>query len=145
MISNKCYYALRAMLELAKKEGSGPVTIGHIAKAQHIPVRFLESILRQLKQGNFTDSVRGKDGGYCLAKNASEITVNDVIELIEGPLVAVNPAVQTKVARERIDVFDDVWQTAEETLAASLNKISFDELAEHEKDIERKLAANYSI
>jgi Rrf2 family cysteine metabolism transcriptional repressor len=50
MISNKCVYALKAMLELSLRENDGPVPISEIAQAQNIPSRFLEGILRQLKQ-----------------------------------------------------------------------------------------------
>ncbi|MFT5126221.1 MAG: Rrf2 family cysteine metabolism transcriptional repressor, partial [Verrucomicrobiales bacterium] len=50
MISNRCLYALKAVVELAEQEGLGPVTIAEIARKQGIPSRFLEAILRQLKQ-----------------------------------------------------------------------------------------------
>jgi hypothetical protein len=59
-ISQKCEYAVRAVFELAKRVGRGPVRIADIAEAQAIPVRFLEVILSQLKQGGFVDSQRGK-------------------------------------------------------------------------------------
>ena len=65
MISNKCNYALRALLELAKRDGGGPATIVDIAQAQSIPARFLEAILRQLKQAGLTESVRGKGAIAC--------------------------------------------------------------------------------
>ena len=86
MISNKCYYGLRAMLELAIHEGDGPITIGDIAAARNIPVRFLEAILRQLKQAGLADSARGKEGGYQLARPAREISAASIIDAIEGPV-----------------------------------------------------------
>ncbi len=67
VLSQKSQYAVRAVFELAKKEGSGPVKAANIAAAQFIPVRFLENILGQLRQAGIVESVRGKEGGYRLA------------------------------------------------------------------------------
>ncbi len=61
-ISQKCQYALRAIFELAKRKGQGPVKIAETAEAQAIPLRFLEVILSQLKQGEFVSSQRGNKG-----------------------------------------------------------------------------------
>lgn len=79
----KNLYALRAVFELAKHVGQGPVKISDIAKAQAIPVRFLEVILGQLKGGGFVASKRGYYGGYFLVKPADEITVEDVLGYIQ--------------------------------------------------------------
>jgi len=147
MISNKCYYALKAMLELAKREGGGPVTIGDIADAQKMPARFLESILRQLKQAGFTDSMRGKEGGYYLAKSAREISVGEILRLIEGPLVAVSPFASQDESSSGAshDPFVEVWGSAEEALTAVLDDIRFDDLASKEIERERRHVADYMI
>lgn len=103
LVSQKCQYALRASFELAKRAnlaaeqvgaanqraGAGPaglVKIAEIAEVQAIPVRFLEVILSQLKQGGFVASLRGSEGGYHLAKPAREITVGQIIRFMQGPL-----------------------------------------------------------
>ena len=64
MLTQKCQYAMRAVFELAKREGRGPVKINEIAEAQAIPQRFLENILNQLRQGGVVESRRGKEGGW---------------------------------------------------------------------------------
>lgn len=146
MISNKCYYALRAMLELALCEGKGPVTIGDIAGKQHIPVRFLEAILRQVKQARLADSARGKDGGYYLSIPARNITVGSVIRLFEGSLVSVNPmAVSTKKRGDATDVFQDMWDAAEQSLSTVFDHVNFGALAEKERSRQQAHVANYSI
>ena len=89
MVSQKCQYAIRATFELAKRHGQGPVKISEIAETQSIPVRFLEVILNQLRQGGFVQSRRGADGGYYLIRKADELMVGDIIQFIEGPLVPV--------------------------------------------------------
>jgi Rrf2 family protein len=139
MISNKCFYALKAMLELAGRGDRRPVTIGQIAEARDIPVRFLEAIMRQLKQAGLADSVRGKEGGYVLAKPASKISVGHVIRIVEGPLF------QASDKSHSLDVFRDVWKSAEAALSGVLDRTTFSELVEKERNQQLAEAASYSI
>jgi len=140
MISNKCYYALRAVLELARKESEKRVPIADIAKAQEIPPRFLEAILRQLKQAGITDSVRGKDGGYHLARPAKDIYVGEIIRLFEGPLVAVR-----QKANVDIDILDTVWDEAEKVLSTVYDSTDFATLVSREDDLRDDRPIFYSI
>ena len=73
-------YALRAVFELAKRKGCGPVKGVDIARAQAIPVRFLEVILGKLKRIGLVNSKRGYQGGYTLGRSPHEITVGSVLE-----------------------------------------------------------------
>ena len=83
LITQKKYqYAIRAIFELAKHMGKGPHKISDIAKAQEIPVRFLEVILSQLKGSGFVESKRGFYGGYTLVLPPNEITVGDVLRFM---------------------------------------------------------------
>ena len=86
MVSQKCQYGLRALFELARRSGQGPVRISDLASSQAIPAKFLELILCQLKQGGFVDSHRGRRGGYVLVKSSDELAVGDVIRFIDGPV-----------------------------------------------------------
>jgi Rrf2 family protein len=78
-------YALRAMFELAKHKGKGPTKISDIARAQAIPLRFLEVILNQLKGSGLIDSKRGFYGGYYLIQPPDKISVGDVLRFLQGP------------------------------------------------------------
>lgn len=80
----KNQYAIRAIFELAKRRGKGPTKISEIARAQAIPVRFLEVILGKLKGSGFVSSKRGFYGGYSLVKSPDRITVGDLIRFLEG-------------------------------------------------------------
>ena len=84
-VSAKADYALRGIIEIAAAR-KPPVKRDEIARAQQIPVKFLETILGELKHAGIVSSQRGADGGYSLAKDAEEITVADVIRVIDGPL-----------------------------------------------------------
>jgi Rrf2 family protein len=81
----KNQYALRAVFELAKHRGKGPVKISDIADAQSIPVRFLEVILNQLQGSGLIAAKRGFYGGYYLTRSPDRITVADIISFLLGP------------------------------------------------------------
>jgi Rrf2 family protein len=82
-------YALRAVVELAASQADRPVTAEQLAQAQAIPPKFLESILLQLRRGGIVNAQRGPDGGYWLARPAGDISLADVIRVIDGPLANV--------------------------------------------------------
>jgi Rrf2 family protein len=83
-ITNEKRYALRAVFELAKRDGSGPVKSADIARAQGIPARFLEVILCKLTRIGLVKSKRGYQGGFVLGRSAREITVGSVFEPLES-------------------------------------------------------------
>ena len=85
-IAKKSDYALRAMYELALRDRQSPAKIHDIAQSQEIPPRFLEGILNELKHAGLLDSRRGSEGGYWLLRSPQEVTVADVISVVEGPL-----------------------------------------------------------
>jgi Rrf2 family protein len=84
-------YALRAVVELASAGGSGtrPVTAETLAGAQEIPPKFLESILLQLRRAGVVHAQRGPEGGYWLARPANEVSLAEVIRVVDGPLANV--------------------------------------------------------
>lgn len=88
-VSAKADYAVRAAVELAVSPQGEPVNGDTIAAAQEIPIRFLESILSEMRKQGLVRSRRGDDGGYWLAKPAGEITIGEVIRSVEGPLASV--------------------------------------------------------
>lgn len=134
MISTRCHYALLAVLELARREGRGLATIAEIAKARRIPERFLEGILLQLKQHGIAHSVRGKAGGYALARPAAEITVTEIIRIFDHDAIKLAPPPIRGHARHtaRQDVFSDLWKEADRCLVETLDRTDFHELAVHE-------------
>ncbi|MDX2037256.1 MAG: Rrf2 family transcriptional regulator [Isosphaeraceae bacterium] len=89
-VSSKCYYALRAVYALAEHGASAPMKIADISEREHIPIRFLEVILNQLKGGGFVKSRRGAEGGYNLAKPPEEITVGAIMRYVDGPIAPVD-------------------------------------------------------
>jgi Rrf2 family protein len=88
-ISAKADYAVRAAVQLAASAGDKATKGDTIARAQGIPLKFLENILGDLRHAGLVRSQRGAEGGYWLNRPADQITVADVIRAVEGPLASV--------------------------------------------------------
>lgn len=86
ILTQKTQYALRAILELARHRYKGPIKIVDIARAQYIPIRFLEVILNQLKGSGLVESKRGYHDGYTLVQSPEKITIGEVFRFIQKPL-----------------------------------------------------------
>ena len=86
MLSKKTKYGLKALIYIAKHEGSEPVLISEISDNERIPKKFLEAILLDLKKFGILGSKKGKGGGYYLLKDPKEITAATLIRVLDGPL-----------------------------------------------------------
>jgi len=142
-VSVKGEYALRAVFDLAGRGGSEPVKIADIAARQGIPQKFLELILSQLKQGGFLGSRRGADGGYFLAKPASQITVGDVLRYIDGPISPARRQQRTKLPPD--SPFPELWKQVEEALCSVVDRTTFADLVERWREKNSRLVANWQI
>ncbi len=85
-ITTKSPYALQALTELGRCGDGGPVPIGELARRRGIPVQFLEQLFATLRRAGVLKSQRGVKGGYTFARPAGEITVLEIVELLDGPL-----------------------------------------------------------
>jgi Rrf2 family protein len=86
MLSKKTQYAFRALEVLVEKYNQGPVLISEISRRKKIPIKFLESILLQLKKEGILDSKKGKGGGYFLIHNPAKVPVARIIRVVDGPI-----------------------------------------------------------
>lgn len=107
-ITTKSPYALQALAELGRSGGAGPVPIGELARRRDIPVQFLEQLFATLRRAGVLKSQRGVKGGYTFARAPSQITVLEIVELLEGPL-----------GRDAEGIFGDAASAARDVLAAS--------------------------
>jgi Rrf2 family protein len=96
-LSKKGEYALRSLINLgiAAEVGRSLVQVSELAESEQLPVKFLEQILQALKDAGFVVSARGKFGGYRLAKPTKQITIGQVVRLIDGPLAPIGCVSQT--------------------------------------------------
>jgi Rrf2 family protein len=129
-VSAKADYAVRAMIELAAGPEEGAVKGELIAEAQGIPLHFLENILGELRHQGLVHSRRGADGGYWLAKPASEITVAEVIRSVEGPLASVRGELPQDIAYEgTAEPLQRVWIALRANMRAVLEQVTLADLA----------------
>jgi Rrf2 family protein len=149
LVSQKCQYALRALFELAKRDGQGPVKIAEIAKAQAIPPRFLEVILGQLKRGGFVESQRGSEGGYFLIRVPHELTVGELIRFVQGPVGPVGCVTET-AKDNSCPLYGDcaflpMWEKVKNAILDVYDNTTFQDLVDQEKRRVGEYVPAYSI
>ena len=105
-ITTKSPYAVRALAELARMGGDDPVPIGELARRREIPVQFLEQLFAVLRRAGLLRSQRGVKGGYSFARPPADITVLEVVELLDGPL-----------GRDSAGIFADAAEAARKVFA----------------------------
>lgn len=129
-ITAKADYAVRTLVELAAC-GAVPAKAEALASAQAIPHKFLESVLSDLRRADLVCSRRGPDGGYWLARDASEISVADVIRAVEGPLASVRGQRPEDAAYAGpAEPLTRVWLAVRVNLRAVLEAVSLADIVE---------------
>ena len=137
-ISARTEYACIAMLELAANYGSGePVRIREIAERHGVPARFLVQILLQLKAAGLVASTRGAAGGYHLACPPAEVSLGQVMDVIEGPTSAVKgPSASPE--SPAVKVLMRAWQHVADEVGEMLGRITLAELVDRAKKKRRR-------
>lgn len=146
LVSQKCYYGIKAVFELARANSDGPIKIGYIAERQNIPIRFLEAILRQLRQAGFVDSRRGAEGGYLLARRPSQIRVGEIIGFFEGRFDHPETGDQTPPAGDETDwVLNEVWRESRQAVMNVFNNWTIQDLVDKAEYVRNRYSMNFSI
>ncbi|MFF0816134.1 RrF2 family transcriptional regulator [Rhodococcus sp. NPDC003318] len=128
-ITAKVDYAVRTLVEIAAASAT-PVKAEHLATAQTIPHKFLEAVLGDLRRAGMVNSRRGPEGGYWLARPATDIAVADVIRAVEGPLASVRGERPEEVEYGGAAApLRDVWIAVRVNLRAVLESVSVADIA----------------
>ena len=129
-ISARGEYAIRALAELTQA-GGGPLTVGELAAAQDIPVRFLQNILLLLRQRSLVHSQRGAEGGYRLARSAASITLADILRAVDGPLAAVRGERPESIRYEgSARALADVWFAVRTSMRSVIEHVTLEDLVD---------------
>ena len=128
-LSTRSRYGARILVDLARHNGQGPVQIGEISKRQDISVKYLEQLIRPLKQASMVTSVRGPKGGHLLAKKPEEITLGQIVRLFEGQ----SELVECISHPEKCSMSDDcqvrlAWKDATRVLYEKLDSTTISDL-----------------
>jgi Rrf2 family cysteine metabolism transcriptional repressor len=118
-ISVKVDYACRVLAEMARLHGSGGLAqIDHLAKAEAVPANFLAQILGELREGGLIISRRGIQGGYALARAPEQISLYDILKVIDGELLALSGNQAGRSGRRMRQIWDDLRATLDEKAQA---------------------------
>ncbi len=119
-LTTKGRFAVTAMIDLASRQESGPVTLNAISERQRISLSYLEQLFGRLRRCSLVKSVRGPGGGYRLARNMDEITVMDIVHAVDEPLDATRCGGRANCNNTAQCMTHDLW--------SSLNRRMFDYL-----------------
>ena len=138
-LSTKGRYGLRAFIDLAVCGESQPVPLASIAQRQEISVSYLEQLMAKLKKAGLVKSVRGVNGGYSIARPASEISVGDVLRALEGELIPVECAGIDDSGSSHCSgssqcVSKIVWKRINDSINETVDSINIGELVQESKN-----------
>jgi Rrf2 family protein len=134
-LSTKGKYGVRAVYEIARHAGKGPITIKQIADRQGISFSYLEQILHKLGKAGLIDSVRGPAGGYLLARKPTDLTIGDIVRVLEGPIAlshCLEPGDSGDCYQAEDCVARMVWSRVGAKIEEALDSISFEDLLQQQ-------------
>ncbi|NCC47763.1 MAG: Rrf2 family transcriptional regulator [Clostridia bacterium] len=134
-ISTKCRYGLRALIDLAEQSGTSHVPLHQIAERQEISLKYLEQEFAMLRKSGIVRSVKGAQGGYQLNRPPADISVADVMTILEGDTRIVSFDEQpTEMTGMRRCLTDHVWQPLNEKIHHHLSEITLADLMRSSTD-----------
>jgi Rrf2 family protein len=128
-LSTKGRYGLKAMFELSLNQESGPIPLKYIAKKQSISDQYLEQIFSSLKKSGLVKSVRGAQGGYLLAKEPKDITVGDILTVLEGPVSVSDCVLDEDICENSgVCVTKVVWEKIKKGIEEVIDSITLQDM-----------------
>jgi Rrf2 family protein len=143
-ITFKGDYALKAILDLSiSSQNDKVIPLTDISRRQDIPMPFLEQIMLILKKAGYVQSRTGKGGGFYLAKRPEDITIGEIVRLIEGPI---EPIACGGCAEEGRCAFREVWVNVTEAISGIVDTVTFAHIMRRTRELqEQQIEYNYSI
>src|SRR3979490_311053 len=129
-LTTKGGFAVTAMIDLALRQQDGPVTLAGISERQKISLSYLEQLFGKLRRRELVESVRGPGGGYHLARDASKVTVADIIKAVEEPLDSTQCAGRENCLENQRCMTHDLWEELNTTVYGFLAGVSLSQLVE---------------
>jgi len=148
-VSLRATYGIIAAVDLAMHHAEQPVCAKSIAKRQSIPARFLEQVLHAMKKAGVVTSQRGAQGGYVLSRKPSDVSVADILDALEGPLLATNGAAGLKSpasrgAKQEV-LLAHIWDRVKQAELSVLSEVTVEELAKRQRALEAQHTLMYHI
>jgi len=147
-VSHRATYGIMAAVDLAMNGKSEPIQARTIAKRQSIPVRFLEQVLHTMKKAGLVDSIRGAQGGYLLLKSPSELSMADILEALDGPVLhggSIDGHTHERRESRQHLLLRQVWEQVEQAERAVLEAITIETLVERQRTLDQQQNPMYHI
>jgi Rrf2 family iron-sulfur cluster assembly transcriptional regulator len=141
-LTTKGRFAVTAMIDIALHSSAGPVTLAGVADRQHISLSYLEQLFGKLRRRGLVDSVRGPGGGYSLARDASKVTVADIILAVDEPIDATSCGGEENCDQDKRCMTHDLWAGLNKHIHAYLSQISLAQLIHSKRDAQVVLHDN---
>ncbi|BBD10092.1 RrF2 family transcriptional regulator [Desulfovibrio ferrophilus] len=132
-LTTKSRYGAKMFLDIALHCGGGPVRIRDISQRQGISVKYLEKLIRKLKEASYIKSKRGPKGGHIITRPLEDISVGDIVRILEGERQLTDFADSEPGCEEALCLTNRVWVEASKAMFAKLDSISFSELVAEAK------------
>jgi len=132
-LTTKGRFAVTAMVDLGMRHGTGPVTLAEISGRQRISLSYLEQLFGKLRRRQIVDSVRGPGGGYCLARDMSQLTVAEIILAVDEPIDATQCAGKENCKDEEKCLTHDLWANLNERIFDYLGSVTLRQLVENQR------------
>jgi len=137
-LTTKGRFAVTAMIDLALREGKGPVTLSAISQRQEISLSYLEQLFGKLRRHEIVESVRGPGGGYTLARRAEDVTVADIIIAVDEPLDATQCGGKENCHSPGHEngtrcMTHDLWSTLNRKMVEYLDSVSLKDLVDQQR------------
>jgi Rrf2 family iron-sulfur cluster assembly transcriptional regulator len=132
-LTTKGRFAVTAMLDLAMHGHDGPVTLSGISERQKISLSYLEQLFGKLRRRELVESVRGPGGGYHLARDASAVSVADIVRAVEEPLDSTQCGGRENCRGEQRCMTHDLWEELNTTVYGFLAGVSLSQLVERQR------------
>jgi Rrf2 family transcriptional regulator, cysteine metabolism repressor len=145
-LSTKGRYGLKAMFELALNESNGPVPLKHIAQKRNISEQYLEQIFASLRKAGLVKSIRGAQGGYLLGRTPDEITVGDIIVVLEGPVAPSECVLDSENCENSEEcVTKIVWEKIKTSIEEVIDSITLQDMIDDHMKNQNNNNYNYII
>ena len=142
-LTTKGRFAVTAMIDLAMRQGNGPVTLSGISQRQAISLSYLEQLFGKLRRHEIVESIRGPGGGYSLARPAGKVTVADIIIAVDEPLDATQCGGKENCHGAHTDgarcMTHELWTTLNEKMVDYLDSVSLQDLVDQQRQKEQNV------
>lgn len=145
-VSTRGRYGLRILLDVALHQGQGPVALRDVSRRQAISHKYLWQVVNPLTAAGILRATRGSRGGYVLARAAEQISIRDIVNTLEGPIVVVGCLNDPKACDRSVScTAREAWAEIEKKLNDAMSSITLKDLIRRHGEQENRDAASYMI